>query len=109
MDINKDEIKKKILSEIKKTEEAIKDYEEMTKPISPDNAIGRVSRMDAINNKSVADAGLRKAKEKLNSLFNMLPKVDDKDFGICSKCKKEIPFGRILLMPESRFCVNCAK
>ncbi|HIN40228.1 MAG TPA: TraR/DksA family transcriptional regulator, partial [Flavobacteriales bacterium] len=30
------------------------------------------------------------------------------DFGLCSKCYKVIPAGRLLLMPHSRYCVNCA-
>jgi RNA polymerase-binding transcription factor len=49
----KDAIKKKIYSEIEKTEGVIVEYKEQSKPISPENAIGRVSRMDAINNKSI--------------------------------------------------------
>ena len=54
-------IKIKILEEIEKTELNIKQYKEQSSPISPDNAIGRVSRMDAINNKSVIYAALQKA------------------------------------------------
>lgn len=59
--VEKQDIKNRILEELKKTEETILDYKESTKPISPENAIGRVSRMDAINNKSVVEAVLRKA------------------------------------------------
>ena len=68
--VEKQDIKNRILEELKKTEEAILDYKESTKPISPENAIGRVSRMDAINNKSVVEAALRKAEEKLNKLMS---------------------------------------
>ena len=105
---NINEIKEKIRSEIEKTEKSIIEYKEITKPVEPDCAIGRVSRMDAINNKSVAEAALRKAEEKLSKLKYVLSKVDEDDFGICVKCKKQIPNGRILLMPQSRYCVNCA-
>ncbi len=58
-----EQIKEKILSEISKTEKIIEDYKELTKPISPDDAIGRVSRMDAINNKSVTESSLGKQKK----------------------------------------------
>jgi DnaK suppressor protein len=34
--------------------------------------------------------------------------VGTKDFGICIKCGKPIPTGRILVRPESLTCVNCA-
>lgn len=102
------DVKEKILMEIEKTNRTIIDCREITKPISPENAIGRISRMDAINNKSVAEAALRQAEEKLKNLQYVLNSIDEKDFGICLKCEKPIPLGRILLMPQSRFCVNCA-
>ena len=102
------EIKEKILIEIEKTQKSVTTYKEITKPIAPDCAIGRVSRMDAINNKSVTEAALRKAEEKLLKLEIVLSKVDEDDFGSCAKCGKQIPLGRIFLMPQSRHCVNCA-
>ena len=106
---DKQDIKKRILEELKKTEGLILDYKESTKPISPENAIGRVSRMDAINNKSVVEAALRKAEEKFNKLKLVLDKVNDADFGLCMRCGNLIPIGRILLMPQSRNCVRCAQ
>ena len=105
---NIDEIKEKIVIEIEKTEKSIIEYKEITKPVEPDCAIGRVSRMDAINNKSIAEAALRKAEEKLSNLKYVLTQVNKDDFGVCAKCKRPIPLGRILLMPQSRHCVNCA-
>lgn len=104
----KNEIKQKIIAEIGKTEKSIIEYKEITKPVEPDCAIGRVSRMDAINNKSVAEAALRKAEDKLRKLKYVLTQIGNDDFGLCVKCKKQIPIGRILLMPQSRYCVNCA-
>jgi DnaK suppressor protein len=106
---NKLEIKANIEAEITKTEKQVAEYKELTKPIEPENAIGRISRMDAINNKSVTEAALRKAKEKLEKLRFALTKVGDDDFGICLKCKQPIPLGRILIMPQSRTCVKCTR
>jgi len=107
--MNMNELKQKLLDEISKTELLIIEYQEMTKPIAPDVAIGRISRMDAINNKSVTEAAMRQAEEKLRNLQRVSSKIDDKDFGICLKCHKPIPLGRILIRPESLYCVNCAK
>ncbi|WP_319228142.1 TraR/DksA C4-type zinc finger protein [Draconibacterium orientale] len=108
-ELNKVEIKVQISSEIDKTEKLIQEYAELTKPISPENAIGRISRMDAINNKSITEATLRKAKEKLEKLKFALARVDDDDFGRCISCKKPIPLGRILIMPQARTCVKCSQ
>ncbi|MFQ5447986.1 MAG: TraR/DksA family transcriptional regulator [Saprospiraceae bacterium] len=109
MQLDPEEIRKNIKSEIAKTEERLDGYRDMAKPVGPDNAIGRVSRMDAIVNSSVAGAALREAERKLSNLRAMLGKVDEPDFGLCSRCKKPIPFKRLMLMPQSSLCVHCAK
>ncbi|NNC95128.1 MAG: TraR/DksA family transcriptional regulator [Chitinophagales bacterium] len=105
----KEELRILIEKEITKTREKIVEFKEMSKPVAPENAIGRVSRMDAINNKAVAEAALRNAENKLKQLIYMEQTVDDADFGKCAKCKADIPLKRIVLMPQSRFCVNCAR
>lgn len=103
------ETKQKILDEISKTENLIKEYKELSEPVAPDVAIGRISRMDAINNKSVTEAALRQAEEKLQNLNQVLEMYGKPNFGKCVKCKTQIPIGRILFRPESLYCVNCAK
>jgi DnaK suppressor protein len=102
------EIKIIIKEQIAKTEEAIGQYENNSQPVAPENSIGRISRMDAINNKSVVEAALRTAKRKLKKLQLSLSKIEDPKFGICIRCKKDIPPKRLILMPESQYCVHCA-
>ena len=104
----KEFIKKKIERKLKTLQEDIQFLEENTKPISPENAIGRVSRMDAINNKSVAEESLRSSKEKLILLTEALSNIENKDFDKCHKCKSEIDFKRLAFLPESRRCAKCA-
>lgn len=104
-----DNIEQKINDEISKTSALIKEYKELAKPISPDSAIGRISRMDAINNKSVVEANLRQAESKLRNLKRVFSQLGSKEFGICLKCNQPIPLGRILIRPESLLCVNCAQ
>jgi DnaK suppressor protein len=108
MQLDKEKIVVLINTELEKTKILINELKEITKPIAPDCAIGRVSRMDAINNKSINEAALRKAKIKLSGLKYSLERLDDDDFGICAKCGQAIPIGRIMLMPHSRFCARCA-
>ncbi len=101
-------LRQKIEAALAQTEDAVRGYEEMSAPVSPDDAIGRVSRMDAINNKSVTEATLRQARTRLSKLQFALTQVDDELFGFCSNCKQPIPEQRLLLLPESRHCVRCA-
>ena len=105
----KKELKKRILENIEKTEKELAYLEEATKPISPENSIGRVSRMDAINNKSVSEVALRSTKRKLSNLNVALNHADAPDFGICSNCKRPIAPARLMFMPQSTRCVKCAR
>lgn len=104
--------KKEIKAEINRVLEQLKDeiirLRELTKPIAPENAIGRVSRMDAINNKSVNEAALRKAVTRFKGLESALKRIDDENFGLCHGCGEDIPTGRLMLLPESVLCVKCA-
>ena len=104
----KENIKETIKTQIQELEVKIVEYKELTKPIPPENAIGRVSRMDAINNKSVNEAALRQAETKLANMKRALEKVDEEYFGVCTSCGSAIPVGRILLVPGSTKCVRCA-
>lgn len=106
--IDKESLAGKIKEEIKLTRQKISDLSIDTKPISPENAIGRISRMDAINNKSVSDAALRNLQQKLKKLELALQKLPEKSFGKCIKCGQEIAEGRLMLMPESNRCIKCA-
>ena len=101
-------LKENILERIEETKNEIEELAELTKPIAPDNAIGRVSRMDAINNKTINDAALREKKSKLQKLERALKKSETNDFGTCVKCGDEIPLGRLEFMPWTTKCVKCA-
>jgi DnaK suppressor protein len=107
-DSERNELKLKIHSDIAETKETIAELTELTKPIAPDDAIGRLTRMEAINSRSINEASLNAARARLNKLERALDRVDNENFGICVICDKPIPFKRILLMPEVIKCVQCA-
>lgn len=98
-----------IREQIEKLEGKIEELKEFTEPISPDDSIGRISRMDAINNKSVFDASMRNTRERVLQLQNILTQKDDPDFGRCLKCHQVIPLGRLKIRPEIRECADCLR
>lgn len=98
-----------IHSEIEKLQSKAYTLKDFTGPISPDDAIGRISRMDAINNKSVFDASLRNIETRLEKLSQIKQIVQDNNYGICLKCYQSIPFERLKLRPEIRLCANCLR
>ncbi|UZP66177.1 TraR/DksA C4-type zinc finger protein [Desulfovibrio mangrovi] len=105
----RDIIRQKILHEIERLKPEIERLKEITKPVPPDDAIGRISRMDNIVNNSVNKAALSKAASRLAGLEYALGQTGHPDFGTCVECGTTIPTARLLAMPESAMCVACAE
>jgi len=106
---NRQLLKEKIEEELVLLANEIERLGEQIKPIAPDSAIGRLTRMEAIQSKSITEATLRKAQMRERKLKTALKKViEDPSFGICQDCEEAIPVKRMLLMPESTKCVPCA-
>lgn len=102
------ELKTAIEQAIVETRARIASLEELTRPVSPENAIGRISRMEAIGEKSINEAALAEARQQLQALEQAQSQVDREDFGECEECGEPIAIGRLLLMPGATRCVRCA-
>jgi len=95
--------------EIIKTKKIIKQYQEQLKPIAPDCAVDALSRMDTMMDNKIVEQSLSQNIIRLNQLEIVLESVGKKGFGICRKCGQPIAIGRILIRPESLYCVRCAE
>jgi DnaK suppressor protein len=105
----KAKLHEKIDLEISATENKIESLQELTKPVAPDPALGRLTRLDAIGSKSINEAALNQARDKLNKLRYARANIDKAGFGICCECGEAIPFARIMIIPESNLCISCAE
>ncbi len=103
------ELKRQITGEITAQKKLIESLTESAKPVAPDNALGRLTRMEAINSQAVSENSLNAARAKLARLETALKNVDRPDFGLCIRCGNAIPAGRLLAMPENVLCVPCAE
>ena len=83
--------------------------EEATQPIAPSVALGRLTRMEAIGEKSVNEARHANVKQRLERLENAFTRMKEGSYGVCIRCQKEIPYGRLSAVPESLLCVPCAE
>lgn len=105
----REKFRRHITGTIQSLKKDIISYKELTRPIAPDNAIGRISRMEAINSKGINEEALRKAENTMKKLEQALKVIDDDDFGICIECDEPIPFARLMILPETSLCVVCAE
>ena len=65
--------------------------------------------MDALTNQEVKQKTLEMLELKLKKLNYAFSRIDDEEFGECNLCLQTIPMQRLLLMPETSVCVQCAE
>jgi len=104
----KETLKRHIRDRIDTVTLDISAFKEGAAPVSPDSAIGRLTRMEAINSKSINEAALRKSRTRLARLEKALRDIDTDDFGLCQWCEEPIAFARLMAMPEAVLCIACA-
>lgn len=77
------------------------------KPVDLDTPIGRLSRMDAMQQQQMAQASRRIAEQRLSQIDAALQRIENEDYGYCVECDEEISPARLQARPESPFCVDC--
>lgn len=80
---------------------------ESAKPVAPDDALGRLTRIDAMQSQQIGKNTLRQVTAQITSIDHALSRMDEPDFGLCAECGETIPLGRLRAMPGVRHCVNC--
>ena len=105
----REELRNIITFGIETAKKDVLSLKELSKPVAPDDAIGRLTRMEAINSRSINEAALEKTRAKLSGLQRALGEIDGPDFGICRLCEEPIPHARLKLIPECLLCVVCAR
>ena len=90
-------------------EQEIEHLEVLTQPISPDRSIGRLTRLDALNELAVNEKALASARTRRIGLQVTLSQLRSPEFGCCIHCGEPIPFARLMTVPQSKLCVSCAE
>ena len=82
--------------------------DDATKPVSLDQqSVGRVSRVDAIQQQQMALAGREQAQVMLRQIGLALQRIDDGVYGICLHCEEPIARARLEAQPHAGLCVDC--
>ncbi len=107
-DIRKQELRERIEADIEQCRTSIRKLEDSSRPVAPDKALGRLTRMESLSDQGISSAGLNRARERLDQLERALEKIEQPGFGLCNHCGQPIPAERLMAMPESTHCVQCA-
>ena len=71
-------------------------------------SLGRVSRIDAMQQQAMAQAQERQRTGELARITQALKRIQTGDFGFCTACDEEIAPGRLQIAPSVSLCIKCA-
>lgn len=80
-----------------------------SRPVELDGSIGRVTRMDAMQNQHLAKAMHGRALDQVRSLQAAQAALQNGTYGICRACRQPIAYERLLVMPETMTCMQCSR
>lgn len=71
-------------------------------------SVGRLSRMDAMQQQAMAQAQSRRRKIQVARVAAALKRAERGEYGDCMTCGEEIEPGRLTLDPATPQCIACA-
>ena len=79
-----------------------------TKPVTLDQqSVGRVSRIDAIQQQQMALANQQQSTELLRRIELALQRIDSGEYGSCLQCEEPIAVARLQAQPFASLCLDC--
>jgi len=85
----------------------LEDSSDGAQPVSLDEPIGRLSRMDAMQQQSMVQANRRTTQTRLTRIEAALRRHTNDEYGLCLECEEEIGYARLKAQPEAPFCIDC--
>jgi DnaK suppressor protein len=80
---------------------------EGTRPVDLDEPIGRLTRMDAMQQQSMSAASRSGYDLRLRQVRQALTLDERGEYGLCVRCEEPIGFARLKVRPESPYCLEC--
>ncbi|TYT75278.1 TraR/DksA family transcriptional regulator [Desulfobotulus mexicanus] len=83
---------------------------EENSPLELDQArVGRLSRMDAMQQRAMSKATSSMLNAEKNRIEIALKRIKANDYGYCMHCDEEIGPGRLSVDPSILICISCAR
>lgn len=70
--------------------------------------VGRLSRMDALQDQSISQAANRRIAKELQQIEAALERIQDGTYGTCQSCGQPISLLRLQAIPAAPNCITCA-
>jgi DnaK suppressor protein len=80
---------------------------EGSKPVDLDEPIGRLSRMEAMQQQKMVEANRRAAQMRLDAISRARSALEAGEYGLCRLCDEPIGYRRLKAKPEVAVCIRC--
>jgi DnaK suppressor protein len=88
--------------------ERLRQATDQTSAVEPDRAIGRLTRLDAVQQGHMNEELRRQAVAERSRIARALARIDDGTYGVCPRCEEPIADARLDAQPDAVLCVGCA-
>lgn len=107
-DTQRDELHTSLIQLRKTLQKTLQTTAELAQTVELDQAaVGRLSRIDAIQQQAMATAQKRRNELRLKQIAVALTTFEDDSYGECKICGEPIGYRRLCARPESPCCVPC--
>jgi len=103
------EARRRLLARLAELEEEDRISEGDRAPVRLDqDAVGRLSRIDAMQVQAMALAAQRRRQAEKGRIAGALRRLEENEFGYCAACGEEIAERRLRHDPSVALCIACA-
>ena len=102
-----EELRRDLLADRARLEQYLALTKEGAKPIALGTPIGRLSRMDAMQQQEMTKTSRSTLATRLLQIDASLEAYRKGEYGDCRSCDEPIGYRRLKARPEAPFCVSC--
>lgn len=105
-----EQLKQRLLRQKAELQQLVESSVDETQPVGLDQTrFGRLSRMDALQAKEMAEASQRRRQRQLVQIEGALRRIEAGDYGHCFVCGGNIGMRRLAADPTNTRCIRCAQ
>jgi len=102
------EVQRRALQKLhKELSELVASTSEAAKPVDLDEPIGRLSRVDAMQQQRMVASNRQAAQQRRRQVEAALDRIDSDEYGECLGCGEDIEPRRLEAQPEAPLCLEC--
>ena len=105
---DKDKYRKILEDNLSEVQQYLKSSEDAAAAVEPDKSLGRLSRIEAMQDQQLVMEMRRRKKRQIAEIKSALSKLEMGNYGVCIFCREKISAERLEVSPETQTCIRCS-